>query len=75
MDGTVGVESYSHGGAGGTVRVSDRRAGGSHVPTEIRRWGGVQVVGGPANEGFGGSERQSVGEGLRAKLDERAARR
>ena len=43
---------------------------GAHVPVEIRHRGDVQVVGGPANEGFGGSEHRSEVEGLRAELDE-----
>ena len=73
--GTAGARSHSDSGAGGTVRVSNRRVGGAHVPAEIRRWGDVQVVGGPANERFGGPDRQSLGEGLRAGLDQSAAGR
>ena len=75
VDRTAGAESHSHGGAGGTVRVSNRRAGGAHVPAEIRRQGDVRVLGGPVNDGFGGSELQSMVEGLRVELDESAAGR
>ena len=45
------------------------------VPAEIRHRGDVQVVGGPANEGIGGSDRRSEVEGLRAELDEGVADR
>ena len=75
VDGTTGARLHSHGGAGGNVQVSDRRAGGAHVPAEIRRRGGVQLVGGPASEGFGGSECWSEVEGLQAELNEGAASR
>ena len=40
------------------------------VPVEIQYWGDVQVVGGPADKGFSGSEHRSEVEGLRAELDE-----
>ena len=43
---------------------------GAHVPVEIRHQGDVQVVGGPANEGFDRSVHKSEVEGLRAELDE-----
>ena len=49
--------------------------GGAHIPAEIQRRGVVQVVGRPANKGFGGSERESELEGLLAKFDEGAAGR
>ena len=39
------------------------------------RWGDVQVVGVPANEGFSGLERRSEVEQLRAELKEGVAGR
>ena len=45
------------------------------VPKEIRHRGDVQVVGGPENEGFGGSDHKSEVEVLRAEPDEGAAGR
>ena len=75
VDRTAGAGSYSHGSAGGTVRVPDYRAEGAHVPAEILRREDVQVVRWTGNEGFSGSERRSDVEGLRVELNEGAASR